>query len=414
MASLAANGGTPVRTKPYPRWPHFGDAERAAVIAVLDSGEWWSTGGTQVDQFETEWAAFTGADAAVTTTNGTHALEAALAALGIGQGDEVIVPDWSFMATIGAVIAVNAIPVIVDVDLMTGTLDPASLPAAVSGATRAVIPVHMAGSMADMDAIGRFATQHDLLILEDASHAHTSSWNGRHAGTLGDAGTFSFQASKLITPGEGGAVVSSRAEVMERARAQVNCGRAPQTWYYRHLEYGSNFRMTEWQGAVLRAQLGRLPAQQAIRSANADALNTSLAEIPGLQPQGRLASCTSQGNYCYVVRVDTSAFGGVSRDQLRTALLAEGLPVTTGYPPMHRLEMFADPDGLAPRIRDRAPYPNYAAQQFPVTDKLADTTIWLKTSALMGSESDTRDVIDAFAKAHEHAEELHGLPETQY
>jgi 3-amino-5-hydroxybenzoate synthase len=190
MAHLAARGGNPVRTSDFPRWPEFDGAERAGITAVLESGNWWSTAGHEVTRFEAEWAAFTGASGAVATTNGSHALEAALGALDIGQGDEVIVPDWSFMATIGAVLAVNAIPIPVDVDLATGVIDPQLVPDAITARTRAVIPIHIAGSMADMDAIGDIARRQELAVLEDASHAHGSTWDNAHAGTLGDAGTF--------------------------------------------------------------------------------------------------------------------------------------------------------------------------------------------------------------------------------
>lgn len=414
MAKLAALGGTPVRTTPFPPWPMHDDLERQAILNVLETNDWWSNGGTQVDEFETEWAAFTGAAGAVTTTNGTTALEAALGALGIGQGDEVIIPDWTFMATIGAVLAVNAIPVIVDVDPRTGSMATDDLAEKVTSATRAILPVHLAGSMADMDAIGALARRHDLLVLEDAAHSHGSRWHGKHAGTLGDAGTFSFQASKLMTAGEGGVVISNNAKVLDEARSQINCGRMPDSWYYDHYQYGTNARMTEWQGAVLRCQLTRLAHQQEIRTANADLLNQALPGLSGVQPQARLAGCTVQSNYLYMAIVDSDSFAGVSRDTLRTALLAEGLPVTTGYPPLHRLGMFADKNGLAPRIRDTSYLPKYSSMSFPNTDHLSNSTIWLKTSALLGSATDTQDIVEAFAKVQDCADELAGVEETKY
>ena len=304
MDKLAAQGGTPVRTTQFPEWPQYDDAERAAVLRVLDSRNWWATEGVEVRAFETEWSTFTGARGAVAVTNGTHALEVALAALDIGQGDEVIVPDWSFMATIGAVLAANAIPVIVDVDPLTGTIDVAAAAAAVTGRTRALLPVHLGGNVADLDGLRKLAAEHSLIILEDAAQAHGSSWQGKHAGTLGDAGTFSFQASKNMTAGEGGVVVGQSAEVLERLGSLANCGRRPGTWFYRHFKLAGNLRMTEWQGAVLRAQLKRFPAQQAVRSANADFLNAALADLPGITPQGRYSGCTSQGNYDYLVKFD--------------------------------------------------------------------------------------------------------------
>ena len=217
MDKLAAQGGTPVRTTGFPDRPQYDDAERSAVLRVLDSRNWWATEGVEVRAFETEWSTFTGASGAVAVTNGTQALEVALSALDIGQGDEVIVPDWSFMATIGAVLAVNAIPVIVDVDPRTGTIDVAAAAAAVTDRTRALLPVHLGGNMADLDGLRELAGEHSLVILEDAAQAHGSSWQTQHAGTLGDAGTFSFQASKNMTAGEGGVVVARSSEVLRTA-----------------------------------------------------------------------------------------------------------------------------------------------------------------------------------------------------
>jgi dTDP-4-amino-4,6-dideoxygalactose transaminase len=170
--------------------------------------------------------------------------------------------------------------------------------------------------------------------------------------------------------------------------------------------------MTEWQGAVLRAQLERFPAQQAVRSANADFLNAALSDIPGITPQGRHSGCTSQGNYCYVVKFDSKLFP--DRDRLRTALRAEGMPLTTGYPPMHRLEMFGGEGGLGPRLRDTSAYPAYSREQMPVAEELSKATIWFKTAVLMGSRQDAQSVVDAVAKVHRCAADIAHLQPTEY
>jgi len=405
MAELAAHGGTPIRTQPYPAWPQYDDSERDGLLRVLHSRNWWSSQGVEVRAFESEWAAYTGAPHAIAMTNGTHTLEGALLACGIGEGDEVIVPDWSFFATIAAVLAVNAIPVIVDVDPRTGTMDPQLAAAAITGRTRAILVVHVSGSVADMDALLALADAHGLKVIEDCAHAHGSTWRGVHVGLLGDAGSFSFQASKLMTAGEGGAVITRHDEVAAALASYVSCGREPGTWYYRHFRLGENWRMTEWQGAVLRSQLARFPGQQANRAANANLLNAELARIPGVSPQGRLDGCDSQGNYCYVVMVDPEQFGA-TRDQVRTALLAEGIPLTTSYPPLHALDLFADPHGLAPRIRDRSGIGDYAAQSLPVTEQLAATSLWFTTSVLNGSAEDALDVLRAIEKLRAHPAEL--------
>lgn len=399
MADLAALGGTPIRTSPYPAWPQYDDSERDGLLRVLDSRNWWSSQGVEVRAFESEWATFTGAPHAIAMTNGTHTLEGALLACGIGDGDEVIVPDWSFFATIAAVLSVNAIPVIVDIDPRTGTMDPRLAAAAITPRTRAMVVVHVSGSVADMDALLGLAATHGLKVVEDCAHAHGSTWRGTHVGLLGDAGSFSFQASKLMTAGEGGAVITRHDEVASVLASYVSCGRESGTWYYRHFRLGENWRMTEWQGAVLRSQLSRFPGQQANRAANATLLNEQLASIPGVTPQGRLEGCDSQGNYCYVVMIDPEQFGG-SRDHVRTALLAEGIPLTTSYPPLHALDLFASPEGLAPRIRARGGLGDYAAQSFPVTDRLAATSLWFTTSVLNGSAEDALDVLRAMAKVY--------------
>lgn len=404
-STLALTGGAPLRTAPYPEWPTADDRERELLLEVLDSRKWWATQGTKVREFESAWAGFHGAETSIAVTNGSHTLEIALLALGVGEGDEVIVPNWTFVATVAAVLMVNAIPVLVDVDPGTGCIDPAAVRAAVGPRTKAIIPVHIAGSVADMDALADIAREHGLVVLEDCAHAHGSTWKGTPVGMLGDAGSYSFQSSKLMTGGEGGAIVSRHPDVLGAARSFSDCGRRPGEWFYSHYLLGGNYRMTEWQGAVLLAQLERFPAQQVRRSRNAELLNDELAGIPGIHPQGRHASCTSQGNYCYVVRVNEDEFG-LDRDTLREALLAEGIPLTMAYPPLSRLDLFADPQGFAPRIRSRGGMQDFASLCLPVSERLADTTLWFTTSVLMGSQDDARDVVRAVAKIHAHRGEL--------
>ena len=405
VSELALKGGAPLRSTPFPTWPFGGDREKALLAEVVDSGNWWSSQGRKVKEFEHAWGSFHGTPPAVAVTNGTHTLELALMALGIGEGDEVIVPDWSFIATVSAILMVNAIPIIVDVDPLTGCIDPDLVEAAVTSRTAGVIAVHVAGHPADMDRLTAICAARGLALLEDCAHAHGSMWRDQHVGTIGDAGSYSFQASKLLTAGEGGAVVSRRSDVLERVRSFGNCGRDPGEWFYAHYRLGGNYRMTEWQGAVLLAQLERFPGQQRNRSANADLLNAELARIPGVTPQHRDPRCTVQGNYCYIVRIDAEAFGA-ERDAVRLALGAEGIPLTMAYPPIHSLDCFRAPDGLSPRYRDRSTMPDWAHQDLPVTDRLASETLWFTTAVLMGTQQDCTDVVEAVAKVRAHAAEL--------
>ncbi|MCE2648027.1 MAG: DegT/DnrJ/EryC1/StrS family aminotransferase [Streptomycetaceae bacterium] len=405
-SSLAALGGKKVREKSFPAWPHYDDTEREALNRVLDSRNWWANHGVEVKEFEKEWSGYTGAKGSFAVTNGTHTLEVIFLALGIGDGDEVIVADWSFLATIGAILTVNAIPKIVDVDPLTGTIDVSQAEAAIGPKTRAIVCVHVAGSMSDMDALTALCKKHGIALIEDSAHAHGSRWKGEHAGTIGDAGSFSFQASKLMTSGEGGVITTKREDLIPMFKSFINCGRGEGIWYYRHLRLGGNYRLSEWQGAILRAQLKRFPDQQKNRGNNANWLNSEIAKIPGFTPQGRYAGCTEQGNYCYVVEVDSTLLSGATRDQIRHALLAEGIPLTTSYPPLHKLEMFKDPSGLAPRLRGEVTKIRYNEQSFPVTDHLAANTLWFNTAVLMGTRDDANSVLQSIAKISEHAAQV--------
>jgi dTDP-4-amino-4,6-dideoxygalactose transaminase len=407
MTDLAIRGGVPVRSAPYPAWPHHDEAERTQLLEVLDSGRWWASQGTKVHEFERSWGSLHDTEPAVAVTNGSHSIEVALLALGIGAGDEVIVPSWTFVATAASVLMVNAVPILVDVELDTGCVDPDAVLDAITARTKAVIAVHIAGHPADMDRLAALCTDHDLLLIEDCAHAHGSIWNGHMVGTLGDAGSYSFQASKLMTGGEGGAVVSRRSDVLATARSFADCGRRPGEWFYSHYVLGGNYRMTEWQGAVLLAQLARFEEQAARRDTNATLLNAELAGIAGVVPQARDARCGRQANYCYVVRIDADEFGA-EREPVRLALEAEGIPLTMSYPPVHRLDLFRDPDGFAPRWRDRNGMQDFATLSLPVTERLASTTLWFTTSVLMGSAADALDVVEAVAKVQKFAHTLVG------
>jgi dTDP-4-amino-4,6-dideoxygalactose transaminase len=402
MPKLAIHGGPPTRTEPYPPWPHHDDAERTNLLEVLDSRLWWSTEGTKVHEFERRWGAFHGTGPAVAVTNGSHAIDLALLATDVGHGDEVIVPSWTFVATAAAVLMVNATPVLVDVELGTGCIDPDAVEAAITPRTRAVIAVHIAGHPADMDRLADICTRHGLVLIEDCAHAHGSMFNGQMVGTFGAAGSYSFQASKLMTGGEGGALVSSDAEVLARARSFSDCGRRPGEWFYSHSSLGGNYRMTEWQGAVLLAQLDRFEEQAQRRDDHSALLNAELAAIPGVHPQARDPRCGRQGNYCYVVRIDPVEFGA-DREPVRLALAAEGISLTMSYPPVHRLDVFCDPNGFAPRLRDRTGMQDWVSLSLPVTEQLAETTLWFTTSVLMGTEDDALDVVRAVEKVQRNA-----------
>lgn len=408
MGELAITGGKPVRSDPYPSWPQWSDQERVRLLEVLDSGNWWATEGTSVAAFEAEFAAFSGVGDCVAVTNGTHAIEVALMAAGVGEGDEVIVTDYTFFASASTALFVNAIPVLVDIDPATFCIDPDAVEAAITGRTRAVVAVHLAGHPADLDRLVEICNRHDLALVEDCAHAHGSTWKGTPVGGIGDVGTFSFQQSKLMTAGEGGAIVASDTELAERVRSFADCGRRPNEWFYSHYALGGNYRMTEWQGAVLLSQLDRFPDQNRARNDNAVWLNDELGRIPGVYPQVRDERCTSQGYYCYVVRIDEEEFGA-SREATRKALAAEGIALTVSYPAVHGLDAFSDTSGFAPRVRDRFGLPDYATLDLPETMKAARTTLWFRHQVLMGSRTGVSDVAEAMLKVSRHSHELRDL-----
>jgi len=404
---LALFGGTPIRSAPWPAWPQHDGRERDAVQAVLDSGRWWSTEGTAVRQFERDWARFCATADCMAVTNGTHAIEVALLAAGIGAGDEVIVPDYTFFATAAAVSAVNAVPVLVDIDPHTFCIDVAAAAGAITDRTRAIIAVHIAGHPADLDALTTLCARTGLLLLEDCAHAHGSRWRDQPVGSFGAAGTFSFQQSKLMTAGEGGAIVSNDAALGAQIRSFADCGRRPGTWFYDHFVLGGNYRMSEWQAAVLAAQLARFPEQNRIRNARARVLDQALAAIPGVIPQQRDVRTTAQGYYCYVLRIDPIAFGA-TRDTVLEALRAEGMPMTMSYPPLHALAAFQAPDGLAPRHRWQTVRVHAHDGQPSLTNSrtAADTTLWCRHALLMGSEQDALQLAEALSKIQRHAHRL--------
>ena len=265
---LALFGGSPVRTQPFPRWPIFGDAEEARLLRSLRSGNWGRLHGEEVAEFERRFAAMHGCRHGIAVVNGTVSLRIALLAAGIQAEDEVIVPPYTFISTASAVIEANAIPVFADVELETFNLDPRAVEAAITPRTKAIIPVHFAGQPAAMDRLMAIAREHRLVVIEDAAHAHGASDNGRPAGSLGHMASFSFQSSKNLTAGEGGIIITNDDATAEACRSIHNCGRVPDGIWYEHHVVAGNYRLGEFQGAVLNAQLDRLDDQTATRDAN--------------------------------------------------------------------------------------------------------------------------------------------------
>jgi dTDP-4-amino-4,6-dideoxygalactose transaminase len=330
-----------------------------------------------------------------------------MAALEIGLGDEVIIPDFTFVATASAVLFCGAMPVMVDIDPDTYCIDPDRVEAAITPRTRAVIAVHVAGHPANLDRLQEICKKHNLFLVEDSAHAHGSEWNGHKVGSIGTAGTFSFQASKLMTAGEGGIILTNDDDLAVGIRSVHDCGRMPGEWFYAHFIYGSNYRLSEWQGAVLRQQLSRLDVQAATRSKNAALLDHALAEIEGIKPQALDLRCTRNGHYCYIFHVDSSAFQGISTETFIQALNAEGIPTQASYPPIHSLDLFKNDEfrkRLCPELAGQSF--DFLKEEFPISQDAAENTVWLVHRTLLGSEQDTHEIVQAIRKIQQQAGEL--------
>ena len=411
MGKLAISGGTPVRTKSFTEWPQFDDRERRAILDVLESRNW---GGYPFPNhlaviFSQRFAAHHDARHALCSANGTVTLEIALKAIGIQPGDEVIVPAYTFEATAAPVLRLGAIPVFVDVLPDTYCIDAVAAEEAVTSRTRAIIPVHLAMSMADMDALTETAGQHGLKIVEDCAHAHGAKWREKGAGSIGDAGSFSMQTSKLMTAGEGGVVTTNDDELFELCQSYVNCGRASQTDRFQHRILGFNYRMTEFQAAILLAQLERLPEQTAHRAARAARLSEGLSSIPGISLLRKDARLTTQAFYQFVFKYDGEAFGGASRDRFVAALEAEGIP-SDGlfYEPVYRSALFniepRDFPALGSGGNEGLPW---ARTRCPVAERAAYLeSVWLPHQLLLGSEHDVDQIVEAITKIQSNLDEL--------
>jgi dTDP-4-amino-4,6-dideoxygalactose transaminase len=403
MSLPALLGGVPIATPDtYPSWPQWGDREREELLATLASGAWWTGDGERAYRFAREFARYQGAAAGYPFTNGTQTLEAALVACGVGEGDEVIVPAMTFVASASAVLAVNATPVIVDVDGDTLCIDVEAAAAAIGERTRAIIAVHVAGAVCDLDLLVPLCERNALHLIEDCAHAHGSQWRGRGAGSYGSFGSFSMQQGKLMTAGEGGALIGNDQSLLDAAWNYADCGRERGRWFYHHATIGSNFRMTEWQGAVLLGQLERFPEQHAVRNANAIALGEALAQIPGLRAQKRDGRMDSQGNYCFVVHFDSDEFAGMPLRRFEQALCAEGIPLGVSYPSLSDLEVFRR-GNFAPTRRSSAPALDYATLHLPVAEHAAASTVWMEHRLLLADREHVLLVAEAAARLHEHA-----------
>jgi len=415
MPKLAIRGGEPVRKKKFDPWPVYTDAERSALDDVLTNRNWGGQPfpGKHGDAFGKKFAAYHTAKYGQCVNTGTVAIQAALMAVGIQPGDEVLVPSYTWEGTVGPVLLVNAVPIFIDVDPETYCMDARMIEQAITPKTRVILPVHLGMRFADLDAILPIAQKHNLKVVEDCAHVHGGMWSGKGAGSIGDLGTFSFQSSKLITCGEGGAVITNNLEYFERVQSYINTGRASVTDQFKHRMIGFNYRLGEFQAAVLGPQLERLPEQQKLRQANFDYFESRLRgtrSLGFLKPEPRI---TRTAPYCYVLKYFAEQAKDIPRAAFVAALQLEGIPCDgLFYEPVYRSSLFPVKATDFPALSWGRSQPLDLRTMFrcPAAERAAyHEAIWFPHYLFLGSREDIDSIVEAISKALENIEELRGF-----
>ncbi len=415
MGILAITGGPAQRTKPFTAWPIAGKEEAAALQDVLTSTKWGGQPfpGKYAAAFAKKFAEAHTVKYAQCVNTGTVAIQAALRAIGIEPGDEVIAPAYTWEGTLGPVLLLNAVPVFVDIDPDTYCLDAKLIEQAITPKTKAILPVHLGMRFADMDEILRIAAKHNLKVIEDCAHAHGGMWKGKGAGSMGDLGAFSFQSSKLITSGEGGAVITNSLEYMERVQSYINAGRASQTDEYHHRIVGFNYRLGEFQAAVLGPQLERLPQQAAVREKNMKHFESRLQGVLAiglLKPDARI---TRLAPYGYVLKYFAARAKDIPRAAFVAALQLEGVPCDgLFYEPVYKSSLFPVKSTDFPALswdREKA-LDLRSMYACPESDRAAyHEAVWFPHQHFLGTTEDVDAIADAIHKVLANIEELRGL-----
>lgn len=404
-------GGTPVKTGSFPNWPVVAANDEAGVTGVLTSGKWGRGTGTKVVEFETAFAKLMGAPYCLATTSGTTALLTTLKALGIGPGDEVIVPPYTFIASVNVILMCHALPVFVDTDPETFQIDARKVEAAINGRTAAILPVHLGGATFDVDAIQAIARKHNVPIVEDSCQSHLAEWRGKRTGAFGAGGCFSFQASKNLNSGEGGALLTHSSEFVEKCYTFHNNGRGRKQpgVDFSYASTGMNVRMTEFQAELLLTQMTRIDEQARKRTENALYLTHMLRDTPGLTPARMYDGCTRNAYHLFMMRYDERQFSGMPRAKFIKALRAEGVPSSGGYDPLNK-EPF-----LKSTFSTRGYQAIYSKERLarwdeenhtPQNDALCKEAVWLTQNMLLGPRSDMDQIVEAVRKIRRRSSEL--------
>lgn len=404
-------GGSKIKFD-FPQWPVYGNIERNGLETVLNSGQWGRLGkNTQTEKFEKDYEKITGARHALAVSSGTSALVSMLGALNIGPGDEVIIPPYTFIATYNAITLHYALPVFVDTDIESFQIDAKKIERSINKNTKALMPVHIGGSPFDVDAVLAIAKKNNLPLIEDACQAHLAEWKGKCVGNWGIGGAFSFQASKNLNSGEGGAVITNNTDYYQKCYGFHHQG---QTANSASLATGSgirgsNLRLTEFQSAILLAQMTRLKEQSDRRWENAQHLTKLFNEIPGIKPAKLYPGTTRSAYHLYMFRMNEKEFG-TTREKFIKALAAEGVVASPGYNKINKgsfvTNLAKEPHYLKIYGEKRMKQWLQQTMATPVNDRLTEEAVWLLQTTLLGTKNDMEQIVDAVKRIQKNAKKL--------
>lgn len=410
MGKLAINGGIPVFNKAlkFAHWPQVTEEDLKLVADSVRGGRWCSIfSDSWTEKFAKEWAEYNNVKYCVGVSNGTVSIELALKSLGIKFGDEVIVPAVTFIATASAVTEVGAVPVFADIDVQTGQISASSIEEKITKKTRAVIGVHYGGYPFNVEEVRDVCRRHDLFLIEDAAHAHGTEWNNKKAGTFGEFGSFSFQMSKSLSAGEGGAVITDNVDLFNEAKLIHNIGRVPGAPFYIHFILSSNYRISEFSAAMLVSQLKRLPAQIILKQKNAEYLKKELKSL-GLLTLREDPRITRLGYYMLILRYQKNEFGGLSKKKFLEALRAEGVPMEEAY----GVPLYKNPCFQRENLRKIFPenvlslFPDYQKLCLPASEQFCDEQLTLLHHILLSPQESLEGVVKAVKKIKDNLREL--------
>lgn len=408
---LAIKGGSPVHQSEWPVWPVWNTSAEKGIAEMLRTGRWWRGNGEHITDFEKKYAELIGVKRCLATNSGTSALLVALQALGVDAGDEVLVSPYTFIASYNVIFMHKALPVFVDSDPDTFLMDPGKIEARITDRTTAILPVHIYGLPADMDAINAAARKRNLKVVEDACQAWFAEYKGKKVGTFGDAGCFSFQNSKNLPAGEGGAIVSDNEKLMDLCHTMHNCGR-PYGSVEKTSSYpvnGGNNRMQQIQALILMSQMDRIKKDAEIREANAAYLDKELNKIPGIVTYKLVSGATKSAYHLYPLRYIKEKFDNIPKESFIRALRAEGIPVNSGYGPQNK-------EGLIEKVLNSRGYRRLFSETrlkqwrdeniLPGNDLLCEQALTFTQNILLGSRADMEDIVKGVAKVYSNRDQI--------